>query len=518
MFLRRHTLYTTLLRWQQALLAICRWHGLPWTLFALSIVRNVVLLLAYPPASHGDSRAYFLYAERFTGYSTPDLDLLTPPLYPVFIFLTFKVLGSIYWLVALQFLASALLAPLTYLGLKRYSPVLASIASLVVLGDFQTAIIFNFISTEPLYVFLLVVTLFVFLHSVDGEAKKGWSRAALSVGVLLVLLMLTRAVARYLIIPLAVVLLLRTWDWRRLFSLMAGYAGTMMVYSLAALLLFGQVESRGTSNVMLLNFIRETNLVSSENGTNSRLFLIVDAECPAYPYYVYRCLEGHMESWDAGAAVVANTYIEAALAHPVEYLQIIWRETMNFLALTGQQYGLDPQTPSEATCDDPEAYYILEPREMLHSNWGLVFPDISDTTLASFRGVMRPIVYAMCPPLPDVDSLRPFVNTMMERYRSLGRPAPYLWYGALLAIPIVFPWARRYLSIVLAGVIILLNHAVITAMVYTVHPRYVVVINPIRALLLSLLVHLVCLAGVKFVGFLRRGENTARLDAELIQP
>jgi hypothetical protein len=221
-----------------------------------------------------------------------------------------------------------------------------------------------------------------------------------------------------------------------------------------------------------------------------------------------------MGSWDTGAAVVTNTYIESVLAHPTEYLRILWQETINFLALTGQQYGIDPQTPSEATCDNPEEYYIVPPEEMLSSNWGFVFPDLSETTMVEFRRVMRPIVYAMCPPLPDVASLRPFVDMVMERYRSLGRPMPYLWYGALFAIPFLLPWAKRYLTIVLAGLVILLNHAVITAMVYTVHPRYVVVINPVRALLLSLLVYLVCTAGIRYLGLLWRDGNTAQLDAE----
>jgi hypothetical protein len=378
-------------RWQHSLHAVCQWRGLPWLLFALGIVRNIILLLAYPPALGPDFGAYFMYAERFTGLNIPNLDQLAPPLYPIFVFVTFKVLGSIYWLVGIQFIASALLAPITYLGLRRYSPVLATLASLIVLGDFQTAIVFNFISTEPLYIFLLVVMLYTFLSAVDGDDAKGWSRTAFLVGVLLVLLVLTRAVARYLIIPLAIIMLLRTRDWRRTFSLVTGYASALLLYTFVTLLLFGRAESRATSNVMMLNFFRETGLVSRENGPNSELFFSTDAECPDYPYYVIRCLEEQMGSWDAATGVISSTYLEAVRVNPIEYLRLIWRETMNFLALTGQQYGIDAQTPSEALCDNPEEIYLVGREQLLYSNWGWVLPDVSESTITSFREAMQPV-------------------------------------------------------------------------------------------------------------------------------
>jgi hypothetical protein len=161
--------------------------------------------------------------------------------------------------------------------------------------------------------------------------------------------------------------------------------------------------------------------------------------------------------------------------------------------------------------------YLVGRERLLYSNWGWVLPDVSGATILSFREAMQPVAYAMCPPWLDVPSLRPFVNLVMERYRSLGRPTPYLWYGALLVITLFLKPARRYLSIVLAGEVILLNHALITAMVYTVHPRYVVVINPVRALLLSLLLYLVCIVAITLLnrGILRR-DNAVQLDETLI--
>ncbi|MBZ0310414.1 MAG: hypothetical protein K8I82_30415, partial [Anaerolineae bacterium] len=133
--------------------------SIPWILLILGILRAVVSLLAYPPAHGADSFAYFFYAQRFTGLSgVAGLSQLVPPLYPLFLLVTYNWLSSAYWLVALQFLMSAAITPVFYLALRCYSPIFALAAALVILLDFQVAVLFNFLSTEPLYVFLLVLS------------------------------------------------------------------------------------------------------------------------------------------------------------------------------------------------------------------------------------------------------------------------------------------------------------------------------------------------------------------------
>src|SRR5690606_4119417 len=98
----------------------------------------------------------------------------------------------------------------------------------------------------------------------------------------------------------------------------------------------------------------------------------------------------------------------------------------------------------------------------------------------------------LCPPLPDVPAVREVVDFVNFRYRSLGRPNPMLWYGALLVLALVIPWARRrYLTLVLAGSAYLFNHALISAVIHNIQPRYVVLTHPFRAMLLLTLVFII---------------------------
>jgi hypothetical protein len=99
---------------------------------------------------------------------------------------------------------------------------------------------------------------------------------------------------------------------------------------------------------------------------------------------------------------------------------------------------------------------------------------------------------AMCPPWPDSPALREAVDYISFRYRSLGRPNPIPWYIAVVALTLIVPWIRRqYLGLILAASIYLFNHALISAVIDNVQPRYVMVTNPFRALLLLALLYFI---------------------------
>ena len=116
----------------------------------------------------------------------------------------------------------------------------------------------------------------------------------------------------------------------------------------------------------------------------------------------------------------------------------------------------------------------------------------SDATYEKLRPIMYDISSAMCPPWPDNDTVSSAVDQLAVRYKSLARPHPYLWYGALGVLVLLIPWARRrYLFPVLLAGAILANHAAISAVVLNVQPRYIAVTNPYKGFLLLMLFYIV---------------------------
>ena len=129
----------------------------PWTiwgLLALGAIRAVIFLIAYPPAHGADSPDYFLYAAQFEGLDAPNVFSLIYPLYPLLIYFTHYVLGSVYVLILFRCCCRSSRGDLLW-GIRPYSPALAFVTALMVLGDAQTGVLYNFTSTEPLYMFSL---------------------------------------------------------------------------------------------------------------------------------------------------------------------------------------------------------------------------------------------------------------------------------------------------------------------------------------------------------------------------
>ena len=180
----------------------------PWLLLLLGLIRAVVFVIAYPPAHGADSGDYFLYAAQFRGLDAPIVFQLIYPLYPLLIYLAFYVLGSIYWLIGFQLVLSALQGVIFYWGLRLYSPALGFVVALMVLGDAQTGILYNFTSTEPLYMFLLNLAFCLYLVQIRRSADRRIQRGDVFLGITLALVLLMRPVGRYLIVPFGVLFLL----------------------------------------------------------------------------------------------------------------------------------------------------------------------------------------------------------------------------------------------------------------------------------------------------------------------
>lgn len=467
-----------------------------WLLVGAGLLRGLLLWLAYPPAHVGDSAAYFLYQAFLRGQlDLPAITLVAPPGYPLFLLLTYGLFGSAWVTLGVQFVMGALLAPIYYLALKPIQPLLALTAAVIILGDVQTGVVFNFTATEPLYMFVLALCFWLFLRQTLPKNATADLRRDAALGAALVLPLLVRAVARYLIVPLALVFWLRTGtrtkprSWLRTGALLAGFG---LVFGLSSLLFrpAGQAVAARSSDYMLLGLLNSyPERVQPQHGSASARFLAIRDSCNTPR--TMNCLEAAEGGIDGALTLITNAVIETIQADLPGFALEVIRGLDDFLSLTGQQLGIDPELPSTLQCADPDAVLAAINGRVLstHTSWGWVLEDFSDAAIAELHTVLRPMVWSLCPPFPHSDTARAVVDFLAFRYRSLGRPNALMWYAALLVLTtLVAPLRRRYLTLVLLGLSYLLNHALLSALIDNIQPRYVVVINPQRAILLTVLV------------------------------
>ncbi len=494
---REHVFQTPALqKLSDAAWRLSNWRYMWLVLFGLGLLRSIGVLLAYPPAHGSDSFVYFLYVERLRGYDLPLISQTAPPLYPLVLYGAVHVLKSVYWLIGAQFIASAALAPLFYQGLKKVNPLLALGAALVILGDTQVAVVFNFTHTEPLYITLLALALVLFVRVTDAPQRTRRVLAgAFIVGGLLVLLLLTRSVARYLIVAFALVMLLRSRDLTRTAALVGGFALTAALWLGISAAAWGDPEGASTSNHMVFKVVAEKpDWVARANGPHSARYLDLRADCQQDTTSgVYFCLHGQIGDWDETAAVINGVYTETITANRGEYIREIIVHTREYLALSGKQYGLEAGLPSEVQCRTADTHVQGITADSLRDTWwAWILPDhpnYSAQTVRDIRAIQRHVLTYMCPPLEHSPQAKRIVDIIATRYRSLSRPRPLLWYAAALGFALAIPWARRrYLTVVLIFGGVLAMHALASAVTFNVQPRYVVVTNPLRATLLLFVV------------------------------
>lgn len=451
-------------------------------LFLLGMARGLVLLLAYPPAHGADSFVYFLYAENFTGAPNDFVSHTGYPLYPMLLYASFYVAGSVYWLMALQWLLAAAVAPLYFLALAPYNRWLAYAAGVVILLDFQVAIVFQFTSTEPLYIFLLALCVWLMAGVLGPDNGRMWQFVA--VGAVLALLLLTRPVGRFLIVPAVALALMRYKDWRPPLAMLTAFCAVLLAQHALMSLTFRAGSTLAAGDSMLANIMNANpQWLSAENGPNSAIYAQALANCQEHPF---RCLQGVVGDWDAALRVVSGAAAETVRAHLPDVLAGIVRNTNEFLMMSGQQYA-GPDSPSVLQCARQTAPATRE--ALMKTTWGWALPSYDEATLERITVSEDRVRAAMCPPLsaPSAEAKR-IVDALAERYRSIGRPQALLWYAVILAGVALLPWLRRrYLLLVLLLLAVLMNHALISAVTFNVQPRYVVVVNPLREILLLML-------------------------------
>lgn len=475
-------------------------------LLFLGILRVIVFVVAYPPAHGADSGDYFLYAAQFEGLDAPMVFELIYPLYPLLIYLAHYVLGSIYWLIGLQLLMSALQGAVFYVGIRPHSPALGFVAALMVIGDAQTGILYNFTSTEPLYMFLLSLAFALFLIQIKRDRRSWAGDVALGITLLLVLLM--RPVGRYLLAPFGVLFLLATRSWWRTAAVAAGYGAVLVLAMIFNRIVFDQFELNGGGTFMLSRPLVLSGLLEADNGPASARVVELREICPQGKER-NRCFLDQEGSWAALRKLNADAYQEMLQEHSREFAERVVDEFTKFLRLPGLQYS-GPIKPSDVQCTDIDATVDRETQQYLEEDTLLY--GTPDLTYDRLRTILYDIKMAMCPPWPDDDTVSRVVDQVALHYRSVARPHPYQWYGALGLTVLAIPWARRrwLFPVLLAGAI-LANHAAISAVVLNVQPRYIAVTNPYKGFLLLALLYILGLLTLRLVDeWLARRNRTGR--------
>jgi hypothetical protein len=459
-----------------------------WGLLLIGVLRAIVFLIAYPPAHGADSSDYFLYASQFEGLDAPVVFQLIYPLYPLLIYITHYVLGSVYILILFQVVLSAVQGALFYWGLRRYSPALGFVVALMVLGDAQTGILYNFISTEPLYMFLLNLAFVVFLIQAHRSSTRRLQAGDVALGVLLAATLLARPVGRYLIVPFGSLFLLQTRSVWRTGTVGIAYGVMLAVSVLFNQVVFDSLELSGGGSFMLNRPLLRSGLLEADNGPASAQLLAMRAACGSEEKW-NRCMMLQSDGdWPAVRKLYNQAYQEMLETHRRDFAKLVFEAFTDFLRQPGQQYR-GPVTPSEVQCADIEETTERNTQAYIENDWLLM--NASEVNADRLRPIIQDINESMCPPWPDNATVRQVVDQVALRYRSLSRPHPYLWYGALGILVLVVPWARRFAVAVLLAGAILANHAAASALVLNVQPRYIAVVNPYKGFLILTLLFIV---------------------------
>jgi hypothetical protein len=481
-----------------------------WLLLALGVARAAIFLIAYPPAHGADSTDYFLYAAQFEGLDAPIVFELIYPLYPLLIYLTHYVLGSVYWLILLQLALSALQGVVFYWGIRPYSPALAFVTALLVLADPQTGILYNFTSTEPLYMFALSLAFSVFLVQARRPGGRRLQAGDMALGVLLALVLLIRPVGRYLIVPFGVLLGLSTRSLWRTAVLGGSFALALGLFLLFNRVVFDRLELNGGGSFMLGRPLKLSGLLEADNGPASAELIALQSACPEGES-LNLCLVKQKGDWPTVRSLYARAYREMLEAHPAAFARQVLDAFTDYLRQPGLQYSGE-LLPSDVQCADVEERTDRLTREYLEKDW--ILYGASQVSAETLRPLMHDITTAMCPPWPDSWTVRQAVDRVALRYRSLSRPHPYLWYAAVGAAVLLVPWARRTLPLVLIAGAVVANHAAASAVVLNVQPRYIAVVNPYKGVLLLTLAWVLGLLAVRLLDeWLARRTDPARPTA-----
>lgn len=460
-----------------------------WTYFILLVISFGAMALAisaYAPADGADAWDYYLHAAYLSGVDVPATFEAHPPVYPLLLYGTVYQLNNVDMLLLLQLVFGLLLPLLFYEAMRHVDALFAFGAAIVIALDMQTRVLFNFVSTEPLYVFLLAccfLMLMLLIH--DGNDQPSlWGIIVLAI--LIMLTGFTRSVGSYLILPFAIVFALKNRTWRVLVLVIVWYVavqGFVLTYKTAFQI--ERVRANTESNSLFMQPLTRSGLLMPENGDASQQIIAILDDCPE-SFAPSGCVVDAVGDYTAGQALIRDAYIEMVTNHPLGYVRDVFANVTDFLRTLGTQRT--GESPALAQCADISTR-VNNNFEQYINNDTLIVADSVTINPVALRDELLSIAQRMCPPPAESIEARAWVDALAWRYRSFARPRPWLWYG-LLAFMIIM-WNRQYWYLGLSALLLAGYHAGISAALYNIQPRYAVIINPYRTILVGLLIYLI---------------------------
>ncbi len=489
-----------------------------WTILLLLLIgflRGLLFLGAYAPADGADGGDYYIYSAYIAGYDLPDRAANLSPIYPFFVYLNHYLLGQFNLIIVWQFIMSMMTGLMMYLGLRQYHPVLAFMVAGVVSGDAQIGILFNFTSTEPLYIFLLCMMFALAIALPAGGIETRWSIRSVCVGILLALLRETRTVATYIFVPVMVLYALHKRRWQHILQVVVSFI--ISAFLLNSMFHVFQAEQTSSANhlMYLRPLIRNDMLDPSAGEASQELSRILNLCRSDYAEQgLMSCLIESIEGEESErTTLIEQAYQEALIAKPAATIEASLLAFHDFLSESGQQYRGTP-TPAEVQCSDITARQERFENHFLTIDW--VDIDLTNEQRDSLTEVTTDFVYQMCPTWFESDIARQITDYLALRYRSLSRPNPYRWNILLFAVIVLIPWMRRYWYPYLLALSLWLYHASISAVVLNVQPRYIAVTNPMKAVIITLMLFFIMQLAIRVVDALiwTRKKQEGAFDGE----
>jgi hypothetical protein len=467
---------------------------LPVVILAAGVGAAAVSFFAYAPAKGADAFDYLLHAAYLGGADLPSSLASFQPVYPLLLYGFDHLPGGLYLLIVVQQMLSVLQGVLYFFALRPFSLIVAFLTGLVVALDMQSRVLFNFIATEAPYMFLLALAFYLLMRQIR-EAPLRWRLAGdIALALTLVALAFTRSVGQPIIFAALLVFLPGTRSWRRTLLIGVTFAFGAWLFLTVYGLVFPRVNLAGENNNqhMIAQPLFRSGLLQAQNGPASQQVLQLQQVCADTQKFtiVLRCMSDQLEGGRPEfVRLLREAYIELLKARPLAYVQGTLNQFIEFLSLTGHQLPADAPTPASVQCQGIEAIVDENYRNYLQNDILLSTAQAINTD--ALRAAIRDSAYRLCPPLPENTQARSLVDSIGFRYRSLSRPQPLLWYSLLALGILLFPFARRLWPAALSAFLILSAHAALSAVVYNVQPRYTMVTNPFKAILLVLLVYIV---------------------------
>lgn len=310
-------------------------------IFAIALLKALILLLASGVAYGADGRFYLRYMDSFIAADpNPETIFGATPIYPLFAYITYNIgFTNGQTIAVFQNLLGAIAAASLYLALRPIHIIGATLVGLLVAIDPQSGHLINLVSTEGLYIPLLILGLAAFIYETQRD-KLSW--VTIGTGLLLGLGMVTRPVGMLLWVVYLFFYAILTRSIRRSAWVAAAIAVVFLSVALLNLWRFDFFGLTNTNGLYLgARLFSQPGLFQPENGEASEAIQVYIDTCnvpieDGFSGYadLRVCMEERLDLLAIGD-LYRDAYFEALARSPQTYvsdsitagLRYLWLES-----------------------------------------------------------------------------------------------------------------------------------------------------------------------------------------------